>query len=275
MARRIFIFTIVLLAAGYSQSQGATVFDHDAHLQEYVPDTPCAVCHEPGAATIVPDKAVCRECHDQELVDAAVLPATKTHGPVWALNHRLEAKVDDRACAACHQQDDCLECHKSGFADEMGAFGNNMINVHRSDFFVTHPIPARTDPQLCASCHENAFCLECHDDFRREELAGVSHRRAWSSITVGGTPHEQFSTSQCLSCHPDSVLPVHEWTTGHAREARKNIVTCQACHPEGDVCLTCHSARTGLRVNPHPADWGDIQERLNNASNGRTCRKCH
>ena len=41
------------------------------------------------------------------------------------------------------------------------------------------------------------------------------------------------------------------------------------------ICLTCHSARTGLLVNPHPKDWGDIKNRLKNASNGKTCRKCH
>jgi hypothetical protein len=71
------------------------------------------------------------------------------------------------------------------------------------------------------------------------------------------------------------VLPTHEWYPNHAREARKNLATCQACHPEGDVCLTCHSARTGLRVNPHPRDWDDIKDRLRDASDNRTCRKCH
>ncbi|MFO7750385.1 MAG: iron-containing alcohol dehydrogenase, partial [Desulfobacteraceae bacterium] len=71
--------------------------------------------------------------------------AVKTHGPVWALNHRSEAKGNAVDCAACHEQDYCLECHKSGFADEQGSFSNNMINVHSSDFHVTHPLSARTD----------------------------------------------------------------------------------------------------------------------------------
>ena len=34
-----------------------------------------------------------------------------THGPVWALNHRAEAKGDAIDCSACHEQSDCLECH--------------------------------------------------------------------------------------------------------------------------------------------------------------------
>jgi len=260
----------------------AAEFNHPTHLT-YVADSPCSTCHVEGAETIVPDTKVCLECHDQAFVDDVKLPGLKTHGPVWALNHRPAAKGETYDCAACHQQDFCLECHKSGFADEQGAFSNNMINVHRSDFHVTHPIAARTDPQLCASCHENRFCVECHENFAPADLAVSSHRRGWSDITVSGTPHARYaeqlkndpSGQFCLTCHPNSVLPSHDWTNTHAREARKNLATCQACHPEGDVCLKCHSKKSGLRANPHPDDWDDIMVRLDKASGGKTCRKCH
>ncbi|MEJ2034060.1 MAG: cytochrome C [Deltaproteobacteria bacterium] len=273
MIRKAF-FTILLMMATASPAWADT-FNHRDHLQEYIPGEPCDTCHKPEAPTIVPDKSVCLQCHEQDFIKEVKLPATRTHGPVWPLNHREEAKEKAIDCAACHQQQFCLECHIEGYADEMGQFGNKMINVHMGDYFVTHPIPARTNPQLCSTCHENAFCVDCHEQFRRDQLAGVSHRRSWSDLKVGTVPHSQFSTSQCQSCHPNSVLPAHDWEIGHAREARKNLVTCQACHPEGDVCLKCHSARSGLMVNPHPADWGDIKDRLNGASNGRTCRKCH
>jgi hypothetical protein len=156
----------------------------------------------------------------------------------------------------------------------MGAFSNNMIHVHRSDFHVTHPIAARTDPQLCNSCHEPKFCSDCHNDFAPADLAILSHRRGWSDGTLGGA-HAFFDDTQCQGCHINSVLPTHDWSNRHAREARKNLVTCQACHPEGDVCMTCHSAISGLRVNPHPSDWGSIKDNINKASGGSTCRKCH
>jgi hypothetical protein len=255
----------------------AADFDHAEHLT-YLPGAPCSTCHLDGARSIVPDKGkVCINCHDQAFVDDVKLPGLKTHGPVWALNHRPFAKGNTYDCAACHQQNFCLECHKSGFADEQGTFGNAMINVHRSDFHVTHPIAARTNPQLCASCHENRFCVDCHNTFNRADLAFVSHRRGWSDLTVGpsGPAHALFTESQCQTCHPGSVLPTHQWSNSHAREARKNLATCQACHPQGDVCLKCHSARSGLRINPHPEDWDDIKGRLERASNGKTCRKCH
>lgn len=273
--RRQAILTFILMMATASLASAAPVFNHNDHLQKYVPGTPCNTCHKAGAKTIVPAKKVCLMCHEKKFIKTAVIPATKTHGPVWPLNHRAEAKSGAIDCAACHQQQFCLQCHQEGFADEFGQFGNNMINVHMSDFSVTHPIAARTDPQLCATCHENAFCVNCHNEFRRNQLAGVSHRRSWSDIQTPAGPHANIPTSACQSCHPNSVLPAHDWEIAHAREARKDLATCQACHPEGEVCLKCHSARTGLKVNPHPSDWGDIKDRLNGASNGATCRKCH
>ncbi len=253
---------------------GAVEFDHEAH-NEYLDGPECSTCHVEDAFSIVPEKSVCLDCHDQEFADSVTYPMLTSHKPVWAFNHGQSAWTEGINCESCHAQDFCLECHKAGFADEMGELGNNMINVHRSEFQVSHPIAARTDPQLCSRCHENRFCVECHQQFAPADLAIESHRRGWSDITVSGATHDDFDESQCATCHPDSVLPSHEWSGAHAREARKNLATCQACHPDGDVCLTCHSARTGLMANPHPEDWGDMADNLRNASSGKTCRRCH
>ena len=252
----------------------AVEFDHGAHLT-YVEGSPCSLCHVAGAETIKPAAKVCLDCHEQEFIAAVEFPGLRSHGPTWSLNHRPFAKGEAMDCAACHEQEYCYECHTdAGRADEMGELGNNMINVHRSDFHVSHPIAARTDPQLCSSCHENRFCTECHDMFAPEDLAIASHRRGFSDGTLGGA-HAFFNEFQCETCHPNSVLPSHEWSGQHAREARKNLVTCQSCHPEGEICLKCHSARSGLKVNPHPEDWKDFDGRLDRASGGKTCRKCH
>jgi hypothetical protein len=255
---------------------GAETFDHATHL-EYLEGEPCMTCHVDGAASIIPEQSLCLDCHDSDELEGLEFSGLTTHDLTWSLNHRQAAKSKTIDCASCHQQSDCLECHSAGFADEMGSFGNAMLNVHRSDFSVSHPLAARTNPQLCSSCHEPSFCSDCHNEFGRNQLAGASHRRSFSSLTVGpsGPAHEQFDDNQCQTCHTDSVLPRHEWTRDHAREARKNLVTCQACHPEGQTCLKCHSARSGLGVNPHPKDWDDIDGRMLRASDGRTCRKCH
>jgi hypothetical protein len=276
------ILIILLLAAWGTMAWAGIRFDHGAHLEEYIPGTPCETCHLPGAPSIVPDKKVCLECHDQALVEETGLSGTRTHGPVWPLNHRSEAKNKAINCAACHQQDFCLECHKSGFADEQGEFGNNMINVHRSDFHITHPIPSRTDPQLCSSCHESRFCSDCHSTFRNRvgRASGPSHRRTFDLGLNGdfAAIHAGFDeTVNCDACHlQGSVAPsFHDWSVQHAREARRNLTTCQTCHADGETCVTCHSARVGMGFNPHGRNWKDRQDRLNDASNGRTCKRCH
>ncbi len=272
---KIRILLILATLALAALPAGAVEFDHAAHLG-YLDQPECVTCHVDGAFSIVPEKSVCLDCHDREFAAGVTYPMLSTHGPVWAFNHRLAARDGKVNCESCHAQDFCLECHKSGFADEMGTIENNMANIHRSEFSVTHPIAARTDPQLCSRCHENRFCVECHQQFSPNDLAIQSHRRGFSEGTLGGM-HAFFNEAQCSGCHPSgSVLPSSTgWSAAHAREARKNLATCQSCHPGGDICLRCHSAVTGLRINPHPKDWGDMSDNLRRASDGKTCRRCH
>jgi len=262
----------------------AVEFPHALHLK-VLQGLPCSTCHVETATghkiVLKPERKVCLQCHDADFVKKVKFPGLRTHGPTWPLIHRPFAKSSDPQfnCSACHSQKDCLDCHKAGHVDEMGAFDNQMVNIHSSDFAVTHPIAARTDPQLCSSCHNKNFCVRCHNSFGRSNIALASHRLSWSNLAVGDAvdqkTHAQFTPDQCQNCHPNSVLPAHEWADQHAREARKDLATCQACHPNGDVCLKCHSATSGLMVNPHPKNWNDIKDRLRSASNGRTCRRCH
>lgn len=276
MNQKIFLPAILLLLL--AMPVRAAVFDHAAHQAN--PDTKsCSTCHVHEAKEIKPEAKVCNECHDQDHYNQTIFPGLKTHGLTWALEHRQAAKANNPECAACHEQHFCIECHKVGPADQMGSLNNSMTNVHRSDFQITHPLAARTNPQRCASCHETKYCSECHDNFRNAGLASdlsvLSHRKGWSNLAVGGATHANFTEDMCQSCHTNSVLPAHEWSSSHAREARKNLTTCQACHPEGDVCMKCHSALSGLKVNPHPKDWEGMKNRISKASDGRTCRRCH
>lgn len=284
MTRKTIIILLLAMGAG-ATIVWAAAFDHRAHLEEYAPDAACKSCHLPEAVSIVPETTVCLECHEEELVEGLTLPQPKTHGPVWALNHRSEAKGSAIDCSACHdEQSFCLDCHKAGFADEQGSFGNSMINVHRSDFHVTHPIAARSDPNRCSACHEPKFCSSCHNTFRlrTSDIGSPSHRRSFDKGIDNAdieTIHAGIrNTMACDVCHLEgTVAPdFHSWSVGHAREARKNLKSCQACHPEGDVCLRCHSARSGVYgFNPHPKDWDSIKGTLQKVSSGRTCRKCH
>ena len=280
MTRTVFIAIVLLLASTVAPLWAAS-FDHEAHVEEYAADVGCGACHVEGAKSIIPSTSVCAECHDDEM-DESCFRATQTHGPIWSLNHGSQAKGVSANCASCHEQSYCMECHTAGFAHEQGSYTNNMINVHRSDFSVSHPLAARADQQRCAACHESRFCSDCHDtwSFQTGDIGSPSHRRSFDLGLVNSdidSIHANINnTLACDACHSETTVDFHSWSVGHAREARRSLMTCQACHPEGETGLRCHSAKGGAYgFNPHPSNWDEISGNLEDASNGRTCRKCH
>lgn len=266
------------LAGQVSGEEYLFTFDHDQHRYLIFPGSPCVTCHLPDSPTITPERRACLQCHDPDFARQVKLPGmVNTHGPLWGFNHGPFAKNRQLDCAGCHQQNYCTNCHVQGPAQEMGKFGGSLLNVHRSDFRVSHPIAARTNPKLCASCHEPASCQQCHSDFRRGtshlgRAASPSHRR------VIGPLHANPGNLACDDCHqPGSVAPDrHAWGRDHAREARRSLATCQACHPSGDTCLQCHSEKVPGGINPHgPGFAGSRASRLERASGGATCIRCH
>lgn len=217
----------------------------------------------------------CNSCHESSGVGL-------NHGAFWAREHRLYAEKHPNNCQDCHEQSFCLDCHKGGGIDRdlhVSQSGPDyMPKSHRTDFREIHPIKAKDDPRSCLRCHDaKLFCNECHNKFRPELLELESHRRQFRDIPLSsiGPTHAGFTAADCQNCHVKGFLPTNVWSAGHAREARRNLTSCQTCHPEGDVCLKCHSAVTGLKVNPHPRNWDKIKGRLERASGNRTCIKCH
>lgn len=217
----------------------------------------------------------CNDCHISNKVEP-------NHGSFWIKEHRLYREKLPSNCNDCHQQSFCLDCHTGGGIDRNLDFSNSGVDYmpksHRTDFRELHPIKAREEPRACYRCHDaKRFCEACHSKFNRNDLSVLSHRRQFSDIRLStiGPNHSIFNTSQCQTCHPDSLVPSHEWTATHSKEARKNLASCQTCHPEGDVCMKCHSAVSGLKVSPHPRGWARVKGRLGRAGDNRACLKCH
>ena len=228
--------------------------------------------HKDYAAMEIKD---CNSCHQSSGV-------TLNHGGLWTKEHRLYAEKYPNNCKDCHQQSFCLDCHTGGGIDRDLHTSNSGVDYmprsHKTDFREIHPIKALDDPRSCYRCHDaKKFCNECHSKFNPNDLRLLSHRRGFSDLEVrqGGARHSIFNSAQCPTCHPNSLVPTHRWSTDHAREARKNLASCQTCHADGDVCMKCHSAVTGLKVNPHPRNWDRIRGKLERASGNRTCIKCH
>lgn len=273
--RNLIIFILFLLT--FTTVAMSADFNHDEHIKT-LDGEPCQTCHLEDSKSIVPEKSTCMNCHEQEFIDGVKIPETVTHRDSnYITEHKNFVYTGKYNCASCHEQSTCIDCHKNGVPGEMGTTFSKESKMHTADFLVGHPILAKQDSESCMTCHDVKYCADCHSQFEDNQLAGASHRRSWSNLLTSesGIPHQQFSVYSCQTCHEDSVLPAHDWSNQHAREARRDLAACQTCHADGDTCLKCHSAVSGLGVNPHPKNWGDIKDKLRDASDGRTCRKCH
>jgi hypothetical protein len=219
--------------------------------------------------------AECTDCHKDSKV-------TPNHMVGWNKEHALKAAKAGSNCASCHEQAFCLDCHKGGGIDAdlhaSQSRGNNYVpKSHRTDFREIHPLMAKDSPRSCEKCHAPKFCEACHSKFKPEELQFQSHRRQFIDIPLSsvGPNHAGFTEANCPQCHVGPMPSHTEWSRSHAKEARRDLASCQACHADGDTCLKCHSARSALKINPHPDNWGSIKGNLNKAAGKRTCVKCH
>jgi hypothetical protein len=200
----------------------------------------------------------CNSCHKSEGV------ALNHDADFVSGGHRVLAGKAGNNCSQCHEQKWCLDCHKGGgSADNLAKdnFGRDYVpKSHRSDFLATHPIKASSNPQQCYRCHDAvAFCNSCHSRFPKGSMRIKSH-------LLGGPGGIGDSG---LNGARGSVYNFA--LSDHATEARRNLQSCQTCHPEGDVCIKCHNSATNN--NPHPRSWksGNIKSK----TNAKMCLKCH
>jgi hypothetical protein len=189
----------------------------------------------------------CNACHKSE----GVAPY---HDSNWLSEHRILAGKAGNNCNQCHEQSWCLDCHQGGLLNgtnlEKENFGRDSHpKSHRSDFISIHPIQAQNNQQQCNRCHDKTYCNACHSRFPKGSLRIKSHNPL-------GSASQQYTANN--------------WRSEHTTEARRNLQSCQTCHPEGDVCIQCHSSG---KVRPHPRNWksGNMKDR----SNGKVCQKCH
>jgi hypothetical protein len=187
----------------------------------------------------------CNDCHKTE----GVAP---NHDSDWVRGHRVLASQAVKNCEQCHDQKFCLDCHSGGGSGDDLTQSNSRRDYkpksHRSDWIDIHAIKSVDNPQSCKRCHDQRYCNECHSKFPGGDLRIKSHRPLGSTGQSYGP-----------------------WASDHSTEARRNLQSCQSCHPDGDVCIQCH--RSG-GTNPHPKDWGHIKGTYRDR-NSKTCFKCH
>jgi len=137
---------------------------------------------------------------------------------VWSLGREGPVSTGQLDCRSCHTENSCVECH-----DGPGSPGFHPLN-----FLASHSTEAFGRVSDCTSCHNSeAFCRECH-------------------LNLG------------MEGRGDLVAPFHDsqtlWILSHPQAARQDLESCVTCHRQSD-CLRCHSATSGLRINPHGPDF--------------------
>ena len=240
----------------------------------------------------------CLDCHQgitsATLATRAHLPSMQScwrcHGDGSLGNHQDGASS---ACNTCHlsQPNGQLQTQVGGQSMLPPRWLHGMD--HDRDFLVRHRWVAADRGDLCAQCHQEDECVECHDG--RVRMTRV-HRGDF--LTTHG-PMARRNETRCASCHTTQrfctecharlgLAPVSAsaialggqfhpsgWSEGaHALEAQRSMTTCTSCHVEND-CVVCHGASgIGAGLSPHPAnyvsrcaaDWN---------RNRRACRTCH
>jgi hypothetical protein len=254
--------------------------DHAAHWARGIP---CGRCHggvERGGlptSRSLPEMKICLECHiaggsapaacdvchlteEGRLRTAfptgALLPTRNMngleHGPDFMVRHKIVAGADSAACATCHTERECTDCHDGRVRPR---------KIHPNDWLGLHAVAARQNDPVCTSCHrEQSFCVSCH------QRADVALSSPYGNLGDRGRFHPPKAVWSDLP-----RTPRH-----HAWEAERNITACVSCHIEKE-CALCHaSALKGGRggLSPHPPGFvAGCRSAL--AKNARPCLFCH
>jgi hypothetical protein len=251
-------------------ARDAIVFDHGRHLAMREIQGQCVTCHsgvvEAGRPPL-PPMARCFTCHEHEAEwqagtcapchaasDLAHTPPRTflRHDGEFARRHGQFAVEDRKLCQSCHTQKQCNDCHDTTQDLTVERRRPEKVEatlVHGGDFLVRHALEAQAEPTRCARCHAPETCEACHA------------QRGVSAIALGGrNPHP-----------PGWVTNNPGASSGHGREARRDILLCASCHDQGPAtnCIRCHKVG-GYGGNPHPGGWRSAR-----SPQEGMCRYCH
>jgi predicted CXXCH cytochrome family protein len=244
-------------------------FEHAKH--DPVVHGDCVRCHsavaESRPQTLLPKMATCFSCHEHQdkwnlrscdscHVDLAAEdtppPGHLVHDGDWIREHGVRAGSERDLCASCHSERSCAKCHGVGMVPTLPAkmaFDDvPLAGLHRAGFRSRHALEARADPGLCATCHSESSCVECHTA---------------SSVSPEGTTR---------SPHAVGWLGTGRGGGEHGVQARIDPVSCAGCHGGAgeQLCVGCHSVG-GPGGSPHGPGFTSTKAKTHDLP----CRLCH
>ncbi|WP_394826563.1 cytochrome c3 family protein [Pendulispora albinea] len=297
---------------GYKESDGNTVarmvmpranmvFDHQKHLARNIQ---CGQCHgavdqvEMATRDQLPRMRGCFKCH--QMPDSAARGDAKsdcTTCHIAANPRNPAAPARNAAVRADNPSGRIRTVFASGVLEPPRWLHNA---AHTPDFIERHKYVAGNDSQFCANCHQEDFCVGCHDGRVRPKSIHPSDYIAMHPIEA------RQATLRCTSCHNEQsfCLGCHQrvgvsmtgplatrelgrfhppkgiWSDAprkpghHSFEAERNLNACVSCHVERD-CVVCHGgAGIGGGFNPHRNGFsGGCATQMRR--NPRPCFVCH
>lgn len=233
---------------GCVQCHGAsTDATHAASFEPEIPrmETCTGSCHAPEMRAMD-----CAKCHRSLSRYTPETLSMVRHAPGFARRHGVEARTSGALCSQCHEPNYCVRCHTVAPLVPLAGVEPTRVSlefIHRGDFMARHATESRLDQSACVRCHAVDTCDGCH---RSRGVGG--------SVAPG-------------SVHGPGWLDPFS-PRGHARAARRDLLTCVGCH-ESDatrVCVPCH--RVGAAAgNPHPPGFSAGLDAQRHA----VCLACH
>lgn len=104
----------------------------------------------------------CSECHTDSWT------SLNHQAEDFYLKHKFYSYQYKAACATCHEDSFCVECHAHKEEIKPSDKYKNkpeMALPHRGDYMSQHRIDGRIDPASCLKCHgrqNNERCKICH-----------------------------------------------------------------------------------------------------------------
>jgi len=293
--KKILIVSMVCLAcwflSGFSQ-QSELIFSHKYHIQEA--GTQCTDCHESVLSSqsprdnLLPAMQTCFNCHDQKETECKVchsdpeaaqdVPRIENLQAKFA--HQLHAKSEED-CKTCHAgielqesplgakfipaEDKCRVCHGNTDFNEnkTGCLVCHEKNHpfkpadHFSAWKKNHGVTAEINKEACAHCHENTYCIVCHEGDNLDRLTHPLNYKFNHGLDARGNKENCLTCHQedafCIDCHQrEMVMPRNHayanwtnWQNGglHKRQAEADLDYCLSCHNDAyarNVCVECH-----------------------------------
>ena len=212
---------------------------------EPIPDTRCLECHDLSRTVTLRYGTLIKHAEHAKRNKSCVSCHLWTGHPTPGAQTQLLLMA---RCFTCHGRGagakapgTCATCHPRSF--------NQRPETHtHADWTSVHGKSALADRQLCAMCHEPAFCRACHG-------LDMPHPSDWVKGTQGHAFVGKNSPQLCAKCHagsPDLCGMCHHksydvakgpWLQQHPSMVNlRGAAFCMTCHKDL-FCYNCHIKR--------------------------------